>query len=100
MSMAERKKKMIVVNDYKCPKCKNEFEEFTEKKNKDKVKCPKCGTKSERLMGVAAGWLEDFDSVMSRVGRDVKDIDKKYKQGHADTVESIGGTTKNPLKIR
>lgn len=91
---------MIVVNDYKCPKCNNKFEEFAERKDKDKVKCPKCGAKSTRLMGAVAGWLDDLGSIMDRINRDVKEIDKKYKQGHADTIENIGGTSANPRKKR
>jgi len=35
--------------DYQCPNCKHEFEDLVEDKEKDDVKCPKCGTKADRI---------------------------------------------------
>jgi len=36
--------------EFECPNCKHKFEELTSLSERDKVLCPKCGAKPERLM--------------------------------------------------
>jgi putative FmdB family regulatory protein len=43
--------------EYECNLCDHRFEQFQSIKDKPLKKCPKCGGKVERLLGMGAGLL-------------------------------------------
>lgn len=43
--------------EYRCPKCRHEFEKLQRMSEKPVSKCPKCGAKPERLIGAGAGLI-------------------------------------------
>ena len=41
--------------EYKCEKCKNEFEEFQSMSSEPKTICPKCGAEAKRMISLNSG---------------------------------------------
>lgn len=85
-------------NDYRCENCGHEFDALELRSERDFSECPKCKKKAERVIGVKAGWMEDFEGVKTRVNRDVKEMDKKVKNRNENFIANIAGEKTNPLK--
>ena len=41
--------------DYQCAQCNNKFEVFQAMKDRPAAKCPKCGSRADRLIGGGSG---------------------------------------------
>lgn len=64
--------------EYRCPKCKTEFETFQKITATAGAKCPKCGAKAERMLSAGGGlvfkgsgfYITDYKRAGEKRGQD------------------------------
>lgn len=72
--------------DYRCNECQHEFEEFQSIKDEPLDRCPKCGSKPQRLIGAGGGLLFKgsgfyITDYRSRAYKQQAQSEKKKKSG-------------------
>lgn len=76
--------------DYECPKCDTQFEKFHGINEKGK-KCPRCGTKSKRLIGAGGGVIFKGEGFYTTDYRSKKYIeDSQYAKRQERKAERCG----------